>query len=204
MEKRDIARSILAATILLLSFDPASGGSLKTESLEQKIYEISAVRAKMIDKIDQAVEIRTRLGQRFSELRDEIRAEQTRCEIHSDQQALQNLRIRYNLSLIRIIRAYTDRLNERIDFFQTANERLRFMVQQINDDIAIINTLEDMEIEKLIKRIDRLLNEFIPQTKKHVFDAAEILPVSIEQIWNEINMNPAEKRTMQADQSFSG
>jgi hypothetical protein len=100
--------------------------------------------------------------------------------------------------------AYTNRLNERIDFFQTANERLIFMVHQIDDDIAIINTLEDMEIEKLITRIDRLLNEFIPQTKKHVFDATEILPVPIERIWNEINMNPAEKSALQTDQSYSG
>jgi hypothetical protein len=189
--------------MLLLSFSPASGGSLKTGLLEQKIYEISAVRAKMMDKIDQAVEIRTRLEQRFAELRDEIRAEQTRFEIHSHQQSLQNLRIRYNLSLIRVIMAYTNRLNERINFFQTANERLRFMVDQINDDIAIINTLEDMEIEKLITRIDRLLNEFIPQTKKHVFDATEILPVPIERIWNEINMNAAEKSALQTDQSYS-
>ena len=158
----------------------------------------------MIDKIDQAVEIRTRLEQRFAELRDEIRAEQTRFDIQSHQQALKNLRIRYNLSLIRVIMAYTNRLNERIDFFQTANERLRFMVHQINDDIAIINTLEDMEIEKLITRIDRLLNEFLPQTKKHVFDAAEIVPVPIESIWNEINMNRTEKRAMQTDQSYPG
>ena len=204
MEKRDIGRILLAAVMLLLSFFPATGGSLKTGLLEQKIYEISAVRAKMMDKIDQAVEIRTRLEQRFSELRDEIRAEQTRFDIQSHQQALKNLRIRYNLSLIRFIMAYTNRLNERIDFFQTANERLRFMVHQINDDIAIINTLEDIEIEKLITRIDRLLNEFLPQTKKHVFDAAEILPVPIEHIWNEINMSPAGKSALQTDRSYSG
>jgi hypothetical protein len=204
MEKRDIGRILIAAVMLLLSFCPASGGSLKTGLLEQKIYEISDVKAKMMDKIDQAVEIRTRLEQRFAELRDEIRAEQTRFDIQSHQQALKNLRIRYNLSLIRVIMAYTNRLNERIDFFQTANERLRFMVHQINDDIAIINTLEDMEIEKLITRIDRLLNEFLPQTKKHVFDAAEILPVPIEHIWNEINMSPAGKSALQTDQSFSG
>jgi len=204
MEKRDIGRSILAAMILLLSFGPASADSLKTGLLEQKIYEISALRAKMMDKIDEAIEIRMRLEQRFAELRDEIRAEQTRFEIQSHQQALQNLRIRNNLSLIRVIRAYTNRLNERIDFFQTANERLRFMVHQINDDIEIINTLEDMEIEKLITRIDRLLNEFIPETRKPVFDVAEILPVPIEHIWNEINMKQAKKNAMQTEQPYPG
>ncbi len=202
MEKRDICRSILVAMLLLLYFCPANAASLKAVSLQQKIYEISALRAKMMDKIDQGIEIRMRLEQRFAELRNEIQAEQTLFKIHSHQQAMQNLRIRYNLSLIRVIRAYTNRLNERIDFFQTANERLRFMVHQINDDIAIINTLEDMEIDKSITRIDRLLDEFIPETKKHLFDAAEISPVPIERIWDEINLNSTEKGSMQAKQSY--
>jgi len=204
MEKRDIGRNILTAMILLLASVPAFAGSLKTGSLEQKTYEISALRAKIIDKIDQAIEIRTRLEQGFDELRAEIRAEQTRCEIYSHSQALQNLRIRHNLSLIRVIRAYTDRLNERIDYFQTGNERLRFLIQRINDDIAIINTLEDMEIENLISRTDRLLNEFIPETQKQIFDTADIHVVPVERIWDEIDMNSAEKNTMQTDQLHSG
>lgn len=193
MKKIDIGRSILAAMILLLSFGPAGGDTLKTGSLEQKIYEISVLRAKMSDKIDQAIEVRTLLEHRFAELRDEIRAEQIRFQIHSPQQALQNPRIRYNLSIIRILRAYTDRLNERIDYFQTGNERLRFMIDQINDDIAIINTLEDMEIENLINGIDRLLDEFIPETEKPLFDAADIFFEPGERIWNEINIDSLPK-----------
>ena len=200
MQKQDICSSILAA-MLLLYLSPAGAASLKTVSLEQKIYEISALRAKMMDKIDQAIEIRIRLEQHFAELRNEIQVEQTRFKFDSPQQAMQNSRIRYNLSLIRAIRTYTNRLNQRIDFFQTANERLRFMIDQIYDDIAIINTLEDMEIDNLTTRIDRLLNEFIPEAEKHVFDAAEVLPVPIERIWDEINNNSVEKDVLQAMQS---
>ena len=201
MQKQDICIGILAA-MLLLYLSPAGAASLKTVSLEQKIYEISALRAKMMDKIDQAIEIRFRLEQHFAELRHEIRVEQARFKFDSPQQAMQNLRVRYNLSLIRAIRTYTNRLNQRIDFFQSANERLRFMVDQIYDDIAILNTLEDMEIDNLIARIDRLLNEFIPEAQKHVFDAAEVLPVPIERIWDEINNNSVEKDALQAMQSF--
>ena len=204
MEKRDICKSVFAAILLLLSLGAATAGSLKTGSLEQKIYEISTWRARIMDKIDQAIEIRTRLEQRFAELCDEIKAEQIRFEIHSHQQALQNLRIRYNLSLIQIIRAYTTRLNERIDYFQTGSERLRFMIQEINDDIAIINTLEDMQIEKLTSRIDRLLNEFIPEIHKPIFNAADIQPEPILRIWNEINLDLEEKKTMLRYPSYKG
>ena len=192
MEKRDIGRILLTAMILLLSIGSISAASPKTRSLEQKIYAISVLRATIMDKIDQAIEIRTRLEQRFAELRDEIRAEQTRFVIHSRQQAMQNLHIRYNLSLIQVILAYTNCLNQRIDYFQTGNERLRFMIDEINDDIEIINTLKDMEIESLINRIDRLLDEFTLETKKQLFEVADIQPLPIDHIWNEINMNSAE------------
>lgn len=139
-------------------------------------------------------------GKLFAELRDEIKAEQNRFEINSFHQALQNLRIRYNLSLIQVIRAYTNRLDARIDYFQTGNERLRFMVYEINDDIAVINTLVDMEIENLMNRIDGLLNQYIPETKKQIIDAADILPVPVERIWNEINLHSAAVVVMPATQ----
>jgi hypothetical protein len=204
MEKRHIGRSILAAMVLLLFFAPVGAGSLKTGLLEQKIYEISTLRAKLIDKIDQAVEIRARLEQRYAELRDEIRVEQVRIDIHSHPQALQNLRIRYNLSLMQIVRAYTHRLNERIDYFQTGSERLRFMIHQANDDIAIINTLEDMEIKNSINRIDQLLDEYIPETKKQIFDATHISLTPIERIWNELNANSAGANARHTEHASAG
>ena len=201
MEKQGIAKSLLVAMILLLSVCPLSAGSRKTDTLEEKINQIKALRVKIIDKIDQAIEIRTRLEQRQLELRDEIQAEQTRFEIHSQQQAIQNLRIRYNLSLIRAIKAYIYRLNERIDYFQSGNERLRFMVHQINDDIAIINTLKDMEIANSLTYIDQLLNEFERETKKKLFEAAEIRPLSINQIWKEINTHSTGKNECNSDRA---
>jgi hypothetical protein len=204
MEKRHIGRCFFAALVLLLVVVPAGAGSLKTGLLEQKIYEISNLRAKMIDRVDQAVEIRARLEQRDRELRDEIRAEQVRFDIRSQLQALQNLRIRYNLSLMRVIRAYTNRLDERIDYFQTGSERLRFLIQQINDDIAIINTLEDMEIKNSVNRIDQLLDEYIPETKKQIFDAADIRLMPVERIWDEINGMSGGVNAMHTDHASAG
>ncbi len=201
MEKQGIAKSLLAATILLLSLCSMSAGSHKTDALEEKIYQIKALRVRIMDKIDQAIEIRTRLEQRLVELRDEIQAEQTRFDIHSQQQAIQNLRIRYNLNLIRAIMAYIYRLNERIDYFEAGNERLRFMVHQINDDIAIVNTLKDMEIANSLTYIDQLLNEFERETKKQLFEAAEIRPLSINQIWKEMNGHSTGKNECDANRA---
>jgi hypothetical protein len=123
-------------------------------------------------------------------LQDEIRSEQTRTGIYSHQEALQNLRIRYNLSLIQVLQAYVRRLNERIAYFQNGNEHLRFLAHQIKDDMAIINTLKDMEINHLIDRINRVLDEFIPETKKQIFNLADIRMLPIERVWDELSIAP--------------
>ena len=188
MLKRVSGMVIMSILALLLSFNLVSAGGPKAEALEQKIYEISSLRAKIIDKIDQAVEMRARLEYQLADLQDEIRSEQTRAEIYTHPEALQNLRIRYNLSLIQILRAYVNRLNERIAYFQNGNEHLRFFAHQIKDDIAIINTLKDMQIDNLIGRINRVLDEFIPETKKKIFNVSSVRMLPIERVWDETTM----------------
>ena len=185
MKKRVPVSVMLSILTLLISFNPLSAASPKTEALEKRIYEISSLRAKIIDKVDQAAEMRARLEHQLAGLQDEIRSEQIRSGIYTRPEALQNLRIRYNLNLIQILQAYVEQLNERIYYFQNGNEHLRFLAHQIKDDIAVINTLKDMEIDYLNERIDRVLNEFIPQLKQQIFNASDIRMPPVELVWDE-------------------
>jgi hypothetical protein len=188
MKKRFSGIVIVSILALLISFNPVLAGGPKTKALQKKIYEISSLRANIIDKIDQAVEMRASLECQLAALRDEIRSEQTRSGVYSYPEALQNLRIRYNLSLIQVLQAYIMRLDERIAYFQNGDEHLKFLVQEIKDDIAIINTLKDMKINSLTDRINRLLDEFIPETKKPIFDVTDIRMIPVANLWGEINM----------------
>lgn len=188
MQKRVFGAVFFSILALLVSFNLVSASGLKTEALEQKIYEISSLRAKIIDKIDQAVEMRTRLEHQLASLQGEIRSEQIRTGIISQQEALQNLRIRYNLSLIQVLQAYVKRLNERIAYFQKGNEHLGFLADQIKDDIALINTLKDMEIDNLNGRINRVLDELIPETEKQIFNVTGIRMLPIERVWDETSI----------------
>jgi hypothetical protein len=188
MKKRVFGTVILSILALLTLLNPVLAEGPKKKALQKKIYEISYLRAKIIDKIDQAVEMRVGLESQLTVLRDEIRSEQTRSGIYSYPEALQNLRIRYNLSLIQVLQAYIMRLNERITYFQNGNEHLKFLAQQINDDIAIINTLKDMRIDNLTDRINRVLEEFIAEMKKPVFDVTDVRMMPVENLWGEITM----------------
>jgi hypothetical protein len=188
MIKRFIENCILTGIVLMILSNPSQAERIKKSALEQKIFEISALKARVIDKIDQAIEMRTGLQQQLNELHDEIRTEQIRSSIDSRQEALQNLRIRYNLYLIQQLKAYLNRLEGRIAYFQNGKAQLKFFIRQIKDDIAIIHTLKDFEIEELLARIDRVLDEFSPETKKQIFNAAHIRFTPIERIWDEISM----------------
>jgi len=192
MAKRIFGNCILALLVLSILSSLTAASSRKTAALEQKVIEISALRAKIIDKIDQGIEMRIFLQKRLNELRDEIKVEQQNLfGINRYEAPLENLRINYNLNLIQHLRAYIEQLDERIAYFQAGNERLKFYLRQIKDDIAIINTLKDLEIENLIGRIDTVLDEFIPETKKKIFDALDIRLMPTEQVWNEIITKPS-------------
>lgn len=177
---------LLVIVILSIAWSSMAAGGLKTHTLEGKINDISMLRAKIIDRIDQAVEMRQSLEQLLDELRVEIRSEQIRAEVYTHQAALQNLRIRYNLSLIQTFQAYVDLISERINYFQTGKARFKFLIDQIHDDLAIIDILEDMQIKNLIDRIDLVVNEFNPEMQKPIINVAQIRLLPTEYVWENI------------------
>ena len=63
---------------------------------------------------------------------------------------------------------------------------LDFFFQQAQDDLLMIKTLNDLEIDKLIAQINEVLDEYIPQTSKPMFDVNDVPLKDTEQIWNEL------------------
>jgi len=191
MVKQKFGCCLLSLLVLSIFSNPAAASSHKTAALEQKSVEISALRVKIIDKIDQGIEMRIFLQKRLNVFRDEIKIEQNRFGLTGPEAPLENLRINYNLNLIQHLRAYIGRLDERIAYFETGKERLKFYLRQIKDDIAIIHTLKDLEIENLIDRIDTVLDEFMPEIQKPIFDAFDIRLMPTDRVWSEIITKPS-------------
>jgi len=191
MVKQKFGCCLLSLLVLSIFSNPAAASSHKTAALEQKSVEISALRVKIIDKIDQGIEMRIFLQKRLNVFRDEIKIEQNRFGLTGPEAPLENLRINYNLNLIQHLRAYIGRLDERIAYFETGNERLKFFLRQIKDEIAIINTLKDLEIENLIDRIDTVRDEFMPEIQKPIFDAFDLRLMPTDRVWSEIITKPS-------------
>ena len=59
-------------------------------------------------------------------------------------------------------------------------------MQQAQDDLLMIKTLNDLEVDKLIAQINSALDEYTPETTKPLFDVDGVSLKDTEQIWNEI------------------
>jgi hypothetical protein len=175
---------------LFVFTDSVPASHHKATVLEQKLFEIASLRVKIIDKIDQAIEMRTLLNHQLEDLLKEVQGQQMRSGIKSYQSALQNSRINNNLKLIQLLLGYIEMLNRRITYFQNGNETLKFLLDQVNDDIAMIQTLEDMEINRLIEKIDAVLDEYIPETEKQIINTAKIQLLPAEKIWDRVLVQP--------------
>jgi hypothetical protein len=63
---------------------------------------------------------------------------------------------------------------------------LNFFFQQAQDDLLMIKTLDDLETDKLIAQINEVLDEYIPETSKPMFDVNDVPLKDTQQIWQEI------------------
>lgn len=186
MKKNVFYSCVIAAMIILLVSGSIYGSSLKTSELNRKIAEISSLQHSISSKISQAKDMREQLKQQTEELTEEIKEEKERIQIASFQKAIQNPRINNDLKLIQKLLGYITRLNEKISYFMIGNETLNFYFQQVQDDLLMIKTLNDLEVDKLIAQINSVLDEYVLETNKPMFDVNDAPLHDTEKIWNEI------------------
>jgi hypothetical protein len=172
--------------IYLLFCGPSYASEHKTSELHRKMAEISSLKQKLSHKISLAMHKQEELTQRVDELEKEIKFEKEKLQIESYLKAVRNPRIKFDLNLIQLLIGYIYGLNEKISSFQNGYQTLAFFQQQVQDDLRMITTLNDMEIDKLITQINSVLAEFFPKLNKPVFDAQNIPMKDTERIWNEI------------------
>ena len=186
MKKYLICSSLAALIIYLLHCGTGYANEYKTAELNQKMAEISSLQQSLSEKISLAMQIRLQLSQKMAELEKEIKAETELLEVDSYPKAIQNPRIEFNLQLMKLLFGYSTGLTEKINYFQNGYQTLDFFRQQAQDDLLMIKTLNDMEINKLIVKINLVLDEFIPELSEPLFDVKDIAAKDTEIIWNEM------------------
>jgi hypothetical protein len=186
MKKHSICSSLTALMIYLLLCGPNYASEHKTTELNRKMAEISSLQQSLSKKISLAMQKQEQLKQKVDELEKEIKQEIEQLQIDSYLKAIRNPRIEFNLKLIKMLFGYITGLTEKISYFQNGYQTLDFFRQQTQDDLLMIKTLNDMQIDKLIAQINSVLDEFIPELGKPIFDTNEISSKDTEKIWKEI------------------
>ena len=181
--KKSFAYGVVVCLIWLNWTMDAYG--IKTTELSRKMSEISTLQQKLTGKIALAVDKRNYMEQKVLELQNEIKSRARQFKNQSYQLAILNPRIDHNLKLIQLVLGYISRLNERIEYFQNGQETLTFFFQQAEDDLMMIKTLNDLETDKLIRQINEVLDEYIPESDKPMFDVNDVPLKDTEKIWNE-------------------
>ncbi|MGB9438968.1 MAG: hypothetical protein WCB15_13560 [Desulfobacterales bacterium] len=186
MKKQLIGSSLAALMIYLLLCGPNYASEQKTTELNRKMAEISSLQQGLSKKIALVMQKQEQLRQKVDELEKEIKLEKAQLQTESYLKAIRNPRIEFNLKLIQLLFGYITGLTNKISHFQNGYETLDFFEQQARDDLLMIQTLNDMEIDELIAQINSVLDEFIPELDKPVFDTNDIPSKDTEKIWNEI------------------
>ena len=163
--------------------------SPKAEKIRNRLMDILSLREAIREKNDQAVGMRSQLEENMTELKKEIENEQIHLGLTSYQEAIRSPRVYYDLKLIQQLLAYTWKFDQKIEDLKVGSERLEFLYQLGDDDLRIVETLNDMEVEDLMNQIDNVIREQAPKAGNSFFDVDEIDLPELEKIWNEIIKN---------------
>jgi len=174
------------AMICFLFCGTVSATGYKTTELNRKMTEITSLQHSLSGKLELAMEKKKQLEQKAEALKEEIKQEKAQLHIESYKKAVLTPRIDYNLKLIQLLLGYVASLNEKIKYFQNGHETLGYYFQQAQDDLLMIKTLNDLEVEKLIAQINSILDEYTPETSKPLFDADSVRLEDTKRIWNDI------------------
>ena len=177
---------VLIGLIIFFTVGNVSATGYKTTELNRKMAEISSLQQGLSDRLALAIDKKKQLKQKAEALKDEIQQEKDQLQIDSYHKAVLTPRVDYNLKLIQLLHGYVTSLDDKILYLQNGHETLRYYFQQAQDDLLMIKTLNDLEIDKLIAHINSALDQFTPETTRPLFDADSVALKDREQIWQDI------------------
>ena len=179
----------LGGLILLFLFNAAGycfTGDTQILTLRQKMMEITDLHEKVSQKITVITKMLQKLNTSKQTYIEKIIQEAKGRKISAYNDAIHIPRIHYNLKLIQRLEGYMIALHQKSAYLKDANEQLVFYYQQIEDDLKIIETLNDMDVEELMLGINRALDTYTPETKEHIIYADRIEFYHLQEVWRKV------------------
>lgn len=173
--------------LLLICFSAIdASASSKSEELQRKIADLGLLSQQLKDRRQQAEAVLASLLSQRNDLVSEVRILQKSLNFKSYDQAAKYDRARYNIDLLRTINAYSDNIEKKIKVYKTGREKLTYLQQLAQDDIKMIRTLNDFEIDALTTQISLVINKYLGEAHVIQIDPKNIELAAPESIWQGI------------------
>jgi hypothetical protein len=170
------------------SIVPASqiSAATKAQQLKQKIADITLLQQQLQDRSKKAEYILNELLVQRNDIVSEIRILVRSLNIQSLEQARKHQRIHYNIELLRLLVAYIDEFDAKVHLYRTGFDRLTYLHQLANDDILMVSTLSDFQIDALTTQISLVINRYMPEAHTIQIDPRHVLKASDQSVWEAI------------------
>lgn len=172
--------------LLICFFTMNVSANSKSEELQRKIADLGLLSQQLEDRRQQAEAVLASLLSQRNDIVSEVRLLQKSLNFKSYDQVAKYDRARYNISLLRTINAYTNKIANKIKVYKTGKEKLTYLQQLAEDDIKMIRTLNDFKIDALATQISLVINRYLSEAHIIQIDPKNIELASPEQIWEDI------------------
>jgi hypothetical protein len=158
----------------------------KAEQLKQKIADITLLKQQLQDRSKKAEYILNELLVQRNDIVSEVRILIKSLNIKSLEQGRKHQRIHYNIELLRLLVAYIDEFDAKVQLYRTGFDRLAYLHQLANDDIRMVSTLSDFQIDALTTQISMVINRYMPEAHTIQIDPRHVLKSSDQSVWEAI------------------
>jgi len=177
---------VICGILMTLTAALPASANTKIDELNQKTADIALLHQQLIDRSEQVTAIRNALVNQRNGLTAEISILSKSLKITTYSDAVRQLRIRYNLELLRSITAYLDELDIKSLFYQNGRNKLEYLKQLAEDDVKMISTINDLQIKALVTQISLMVNRYLPEAHVIQIDNVHIIKPTAQTIWQEI------------------
>lgn len=176
----------LWVVILLFGIAVESQANTKIEDLKQKVADMTLLHHQLADRIEQAKVIREKFRHQKQSLTDEINVLRQANKFKAFEDADQHLRVHYNLLLIGSVDGYLKEIDNKILYFKNGQNRLLYLQKLASDDIRMIGTLNDLEIDALTTQISLVISQYLPEAHVIQLSSNDIAPSPPQHVWKRI------------------
>jgi hypothetical protein len=136
----------------------------------------------------------------IDEAENEILKEKRGKGLATYQDAQKEKRVELYLRMIQRRQIYIAELDRLLEQLVLNTEELLYLKRQIEIDMLMVNVIKGMNSDKLVKRIDTIIQQHIHDADKLTLNTKDARPQSLESIWKKISKSDLQKACLSKEE----